>query len=173
MSASETSDLRCNSCRKPGAPFLCELCSEPTCKNCRHFLVEGSFAYKTHVPNSLKHTHYCGVCYDREVVPALDSYSETLEAAKNALFFFKTQVRPLPVIRRAAEPVRIQECADRDETVLRIGFLAIEAGYNSVIEAELKSEKIRHEGYQKSRWSGHGVPAEIDMVRLERRTDFD
>lgn len=159
----------CCACRQPRTDFACEACGERTCRKCAEILPEGTFSFLAEVPAALKHSRYCRLCFDREVQPAREAHDEILARAREAFFFFKTQVRPLPIVRRATKALRIEACADRDETILRLGFLACEAGYNGIVDAEITSEKVRNEGWQTSRWKGVGVPAEIDAERFGRR----
>ena len=83
--------------------------------------------------------------------------------------FFKTQRKEVPLIRRAKEAFRIEECLDRDETILRLAFLAAREGYNAVIEVEVLAEKIRMGSYQTSKWSGTGVAAQIDGAKVDQQ----
>jgi hypothetical protein len=165
-------EVRCVSCRKPcvsKTDFDCECCGERACKSCQEFLPEGTFSFRNDLPEELTHSRYCRVCHEREILPALESYEQTLEQAKQTLFFYKTYARPLPILRRAADPLRVNDCDDRDETILRLAFQTVEAGYNAVIEATITSEKVRNEGYQTTHWKGVATPAELDLGRLERR----
>ena len=164
------SKATCSSCYRPKATFSCDVCQEPLCKDCEEFLDESTFSFLREVPEILRHTHYCRVCYDQNVAQALESYNEILERARSVYFFFKTQKRQLPIVKRSKESVRVEACEDRDETILRLAFFAAEMGFNAVIEAEVTSEKIRNQSYQKSAWQGVGVPAEVDAIKLERRT---
>ncbi|MGK5084729.1 hypothetical protein WDW37_15655 [Bdellovibrionota bacterium FG-1] len=163
-------DSYCISCRKTQVQHTCGLCGESLCRGCVIFLEEEAFAFRTQVPDELKHTHYCAICFEATVQPELDEYQRIMALAREVYFFFGALRHPLPVLRRAKVPVQIADCIDRDETILRLGFLAAEAGYNGIIEAEVTGEKVRNNGYQKTRWQGIGRPAEIDTGRLERRT---
>lgn len=97
-----------------------------------------------------------------------------MERAKSVYFFFTTQkMNLLPLLGKAKEGISVKNCADRNETILRLAFLAAQLNYNAVILAEVKSEKIRNEGYQKSSWSGVGVPANVDAERIEKRNFRD
>ncbi len=42
---------------------------------------------------------------------------------------------------------------------MRMAFAAAKAGYDSLVDVELKAEKWRDHAYQKSVWHGTGVPA--------------
>lgn len=162
MSAAE-----CISCGKPKAVLNCEVCEEPLCKKCDQILDPGTFSFLAKIPADLTHLHYCGNCFDTLVAPELDVYQEVMERAKNAFVFFTTQRKETPLIRKAREVLKVSQCHDRDETILRLAFFAAQAGYNAIIEVEVQSEKLRNGAYQTSRWSGSGVAAQIDGKKLE------
>ena len=158
----------CISCRRPKASLSCEICFEPVCKSCERFLEASTFSFFETLPEELSHTHYCSLCYDSHVAPAFDSYSEIMERARGLYFFFDTQRKMIPVLKTSKENVRVESCNDRDETILRLGFLAAQQGYNAVTEAKVVCEKVRNAGYQKSKWQGVGIPAQVDAEKLER-----
>lgn len=159
----------CISCRRPKATVECEICQEPVCKECLQFLEASSISFLRKVPDVLAHRHYCPACYDTHVAPALEAYNQTMQQARGVFFFFQAQKRSLPILRRAPKQVRVEACEDRDETILRLAFMAAEQGFNAVIEAELTSKKVRNEGWHKTVWQGVGLPAEVDAERLARR----
>jgi hypothetical protein len=162
----------CTFCRRSEKPTQpCDLCQEPVCKDCQELLTPETFAFLPEPkPKELTLNRYCPGCFDTHVQPAQTQYEETLETAKQAYFFFKTQKAQLPITKRAQTPLKIESCPDRDETILRLAFLAIREGYNSIVDAEVTSEKVRNEGYQTSRWRGVGTPATVDTEKLERRS---
>ncbi|MGZ3698619.1 MAG: hypothetical protein ACXWP5_10815 [Bdellovibrionota bacterium] len=160
----------CISCRRPKATIACDLCHEPLCKNCEHFLDATTFSFLATVPENLTHTHYCPVCFNAQVEPALESYNEVMERAKKVYFYFKTQKRPPPILKKSKERVEVKDCDDRDETILRLAFFAAEQGFNGIIEAEVISEKVRNKSYQTSVWRGVGIPASVDGEKIERET---
>ena len=158
----------CISCRKPDPQYDCGVCGEGICKKCEEFLEVGSFSFLEKVPATLTHSHYCPACYQAEVAPALERYNETMEAARAVFVFFTSHKRPPHAVRLGQEKIRVENCDDRDETVLRLAFLAAERGGNALIDAEVVSEKLRIRGgaYQTSRWKGSAFAATIDESRL-------
>jgi hypothetical protein len=102
------------------------------------------------------------------IEPELEKYNELMERARGTYVFFSEQKRPPPLLSRALDPVEVKECADRDETILRLAFQAATRGCNALIETEVVSKKVRNEGYQKSTWRGVARPAQVDAERLER-----
>jgi hypothetical protein len=57
---------------------------------------------------------------------------------------------------------------DRDEALLRLAFFAAQGNYNSLVDVELTSEKVRNGGYQTLKWRGVGVPVHVNKKRLFR-----
>ncbi|MCM2323953.1 MAG: hypothetical protein NDJ90_11895, partial [Oligoflexia bacterium] len=148
--------------------LTCESCGEPVCKACVFFLEPDTFSFLRQLPAELKHSRYCPSCQAAHIAPALEAYEEKLERAREVYFFFVTQRKAIPLLRRSKEKLSVEDCGDRDETILRLAFQAVELGCNAVIEAEVLSEKVRNAGYQTSRWHGTGFPAEVDVARMER-----
>jgi hypothetical protein len=168
--------MRCECCLthiKPGQELTCECCSETCCKKCQTILREDTFSYSSQVAPELKHTRYCARCMDSVIEPALEAYREQLANAKNAYFFTPAFKKRIPVLKKAKSRVQIKGTPDRDETILRLAFLAIEQGHNAVIEAEVSAQKVRNEGYQKSLWVGSGLPVTIDLTKFEREQAYD
>jgi hypothetical protein len=161
-------NLECISCRRTKPTRECESCQEPVCKDCVHFLEASTFSFLKKVPEELTHSYYCQACNDTILAPALESYNETMEQAKKVYFFFHTQRKHIPLKNKSKETYHVEECADRDETILRLAFFAAEHGYNAIVNAEVTSKKVRNEGYQKSAWKGLGYPANVDADKLER-----
>lgn len=162
------SESACAICRAPKVAGNCELCELSACKKCMHFLPEDTFSFWKELPGELSFTHYCSNCQAEHVEPALDRYQELMAQAKEVVFCFDTQKRELPMLSKAKEKVFVESCPDRDETILRLAFQAVELGYTGVVDAVVTSKKLRNEGYQTSSWSGVGLPAMIDIERLNR-----
>ena len=125
------------------------------------------------IAENLSHTLYCSVCYDREVLPALEEYNETLERAKSVFVFFTTQRKEIPLIRRSKIKVQVTGRPDRDETIFRLGFLAAKEGYNAITEVNVFAEKVRNAGYQTSTWQGSGIPAQVDAEKMDRQDQLN
>lgn len=158
----------CTSCRRLKAELNCGNCKEPVCKGCAHFLEADTFSFLKEIPECLSHSYYCDGCYDTHVQQVLVTYQETMERARKAYFFFKTQRKQIPLIRKSKLKVHVGLCKDRDETILRLGFFAAEQGYNAIVEGDVTSSKVRNAGYEKMIWSGTGIPAQIDSSKLDR-----
>ena len=162
----------CVSCRRPKASFTCDMCHEHLCKECVTYLDSTAFSFRASVSEDLKHVRYCRTCYEQKVEPELHAYNEVLEHARGVYFFFSSQRKVPPTLRRSKQVLRVDKCEDRDATILHLAFQAAELGFNAVIDAEVISTKIRNAGYQKSWWQGSGFPAQVDAEKLEREARF-
>ena len=74
-------------------------------------------------------------------------------------------------MKRAAKPFRVDDCTDRDETLMRLAFLAAKADFNALLDVDIVAKKVRNFGYQTSQWQGIGVPARVDREKLEREEE--
>ncbi|MBX3020090.1 MAG: hypothetical protein KF799_00310 [Bdellovibrionales bacterium] len=121
------------------------------------------------VPAELGHDAYCSPCFEAQVVPVLEAYNQTLELAKDVNVFFRTQGKETRFIRRTEKPIQVRDCLDKDETVMRLAFMAAQAGFNALIDVDLSSEKVRNGGWQSSKWHGSAIPARVDEATLARK----
>jgi hypothetical protein len=144
------------------------MCHEKLCRNCTQFLEAGTFSFMSVIPPELSHSKYCSGCFAAHIETARVSYEETMEKAKNVFFFFTTQKKNPPLLKRARESISVLDCADRDETILRLAFTAVTQDFNAIIEGDVTHEKIRLGAYQTTRWKGTGVPALVDEIKMER-----
>ena len=160
-------ETKCSSCKKKDSVYSCGICEESLCKNCSLFLDDKTFSFRDDLPEELKHSHYCQVCYNETVDPAITEYQAQIKEAEQVFIFFATGKRKVPTLKKALRTVEVNNCTDRDETILRLGFIAVRGGYNAVIETELKCVKKRDHGWHKSMWSGEGRPALVDGPRMQ------
>lgn len=157
----------CSSCRLPKGTLECECCHAVQCKNCIQILKKNSFSFLKMIPQSLTFRNYCGACFDEKVLPELRLYEETMEKAKEVLVFFKGKGEETRLIRRVEKPIKVTSCDDRDETILRLAFYAAQANFNALVDVTITPEKVRHEGYQTTKWQGVGVPVQVDPKQYE------
>lgn len=114
----------------------------------------------------LCHTAYCPECFNSQVQPEIEKYNELIEKARDINVFEKTQGKETRLIKRIEKPVKITDCPDRDEALLRLAFFAAEKNYNSIIDVDLIPKKVQDGRYQKTIWSGSGVPANVSAHLL-------
>ena len=152
----------CISCRKPKAETDCGVCGEGICRKCRLFQPEGSFSYWSEpLAPELTHVNYCGGCFDAHVGPFKARYDELMDAARKINVFYKDSNSLFRIIRKSVRMLEVSEVTDRDDLVMRMAFMTAIAGYNSLVDVEISSKKVRNEGYQTQVWSGRGWSADI------------
>lgn len=118
------------------------------------------------IPAELNHTAYCQTCYNQKIVPAIEAYTQMMDQAKNILVYEKSQGKETRLIRRIEKPVKIVNCPDRQEAMLRLAFFAAEANYNAIVDVDLVPQKVRTGSYQTTLWSGTGIPANVSSDRI-------
>lgn len=164
--------MECVSCLDPKAKLTCELCGGPVCKTCAHFLGDEDFAFLSVKPAALSHSTYCPGCFDRDVAAALESYNARLAQARELPLYEKKQSRETKWVERKAEPVKVTGCPDREETLLRLAYQALELGYNALVDVQLSASKVRPGNYQTTVWDGVGTPANLDPERMPKDRAF-
>ncbi len=92
-----------------------------------------------------------------------------MESAKNVFVYYKAQSKETRLMKRSESPLQVNACADRDETVLRLAFLAVKLGFNAIIDVDLVSKKVRDGSYKILTWNGTAVPAIVDAEKLNRQ----
>ena len=160
--------MACETCRTPKTTQHCRLCEAGLCKRCAMNPPAGAFRYLKDVPAELTHPVYCQSCFTETVEPALTDYESTLEAAREVFVFFTTQKAHIPLLSKSHERVSVDSEEDRDALILKLAYLAALEGHNALIECDVRSEKVRNEGYQHSVWRGSAIPATVDASRLDR-----
>ena len=148
----------CSTCLKAGAGLTCGVCNIAICKNCAEFVDEEMLAYLPRPSKDLLHSAYCRPCHDEKVKPVQLQFEETLTKARDVSVYFKAQSKETRGYRRKDKAFAVDNCADRDQTVMRLAFLAAQAGFNLIIDVNLSSKKIITNGYQTSVWSGTAIP---------------
>ncbi|HAZ11336.1 MAG: hypothetical protein A2X86_20340 [Bdellovibrionales bacterium GWA2_49_15] len=159
----------CTTCKNPKATFHCGLCQELICKKCAQFLQEDSFSLLKKIPQEFAHSVYCIPCFNDKVGPELDTYNETVERAKNVFVYLIGQSKEYRLIQSTEEPVTVENCADRKETLLRLAFLAAQGNFNVLIGVDIQFKKSGDTSYKTITWSGTGIPALVDEDKMKRR----
>lgn len=139
------------------------------CEKCGAEPPRGAFQLQESAAPELKHLHYCPRCYTDRIEPALEKYVETLTLAREVFVFFVTQRKGIPLLKKSKETIRVTEQVDRDESILKLAFMAAERGFNAIIETDVKAVKKRNEGWQNNVWGGTAIPAQVDPAKMERQ----
>lgn len=158
----------CSVCQKPKATLECGICKSAICKKCARFIDEDAFSFLPRIPAEFVTGTFCNPCFEFKVSPEIDSYNQTMEAAKEIAVFFNDQGKETRLVKRLADPVQVFECNDRDETVLRLAFFAAQGNYNGIVDVDVRSKKIKSGNYQTHVWRGTAIPAHIDPKKLNK-----
>ena len=161
--------VQCSTCQKAKAPLVWGVCSGTLCKNCAQFLDEDAFSFLAKVPPEVSHTTYCQTCYDTHVVPQLVSYNSMMDQAREILIYYKDEGKDTRMYSRIEDKLVVLNCADRKEAILRLAFMAVQGGFNAVIDIDVYSKKIRTGAYQTLQWQATGIPTQITAPRMWRR----
>jgi hypothetical protein len=154
----------CIVCQKPKANLSCGLCHSPVCKSCAQFLNEDDFAFLSEAERKFANGSYCTPCFDSEISHELAAYGQIREQADDVIVYFKNQSKETRLFKRTKDILSVPSCTDREETVLRLAFLAAQKGYNAIIDVDISAEKVRSKGgYQSSNWRGTAVATNLDV----------
>lgn len=162
--------ILCSDCQKNKTALVCGMCACAVCKSCAHFLEPESFAFAPAVTPEIKHGVFCQDCFSEKVAGPLAEYFDVLETAKNIDVFYKDQSKETRLVRRKEKPVSVAPCDDREDVVMKLAFYAALGGFDSVVDIDLKSEKVHVGTYSKLVWKGTGVPAHAKgkVINTER-----
>ena len=152
----------CTHCRNAPATLNCGICNCALCKNCEEYVDPNSFSYREKVSTDLTQGHYCHACFESHLKPEIEKYQQTLEKAHAVYIFFESKPTPRTLLKKANKGISVNKCLDKDQTFLRLGFLAAEKGYNAVTNASVERTLPR------KLWKGKGIPALIDAKKQER-----
>jgi hypothetical protein len=158
----------CCNCHRPKANYNCELCEEFLCKACAQFMLEDRFSFLRKVPEILSKSIYCPRCFDANVAGPMTDYDATMERAKDIAVFFKEEGKRTRFFSRKEAPYTIEKCIDKDETILRLAFLAAQDNFNSIIDVNLVSEKIVVGSHKNLIWKGTAVPCQLEQRYLNQ-----
>ena len=103
------------------------------------------------------------------MAPVVDAYEENVARAKEINIFYKSQGKETRFIRRTEKLLRVDECLDRSEAIMKLAYMAATSGYNTLVDVEVEPRKIRNGGWQSSRWAGRAVPTQVEEEQLQRR----
>ncbi len=118
------------------------------------------------LPAELQNKTFCLNCYHQGVSESLEHYTEIVEKAKQVDVFSKTQTKETRRIKRVESPIRVVDCADKEEALLKIAFIAADKGYGTVVDVDLASKKHGEgKSYKKLVWSGSGIPVDPSLKK--------
>lgn len=156
----------CGICQKPKASLMCGICQTSICKNCAHFLDANHFSFLVSIPSELTKGTYCGPCFSEKVESHLEDYSACMDKAKSITVFDIADSKLTRNFKRKEKPFNVQDCADREEALMRLAFLTVKAGFNALIDVSITAKKVRSGTYQTTIYSGSGIPVHLNSTRL-------
>jgi hypothetical protein len=160
----------CSLCQKPQAQDTCGLCAGAVCRKCREKVAAGHFVYWGKLPVELSHTLYCGRCFDSVVAPKMQEYDTQVVLAKDVFVFHRGQGEETRHMKRTEVPLRVSGLTDRTDALMRLAFAAVQAGFNTLVDVDIKPEKVRSaSGYQTTHWNGSGIPTNADGAAIHKR----
>ncbi len=149
----------CQSCLSNITTLKCDLCQNSCCKDCTIFIDEDVFELVSMLPAKIYDKGLCSNCFNTEASPIIEEYKEILEKAKLVNVYDTDQTQETYKMPRHEKPLFIPECDDREETLLRLAFLAAQRGFNTLVDVDLQATKSKQPGtYKKHVWSGRGIP---------------
>ncbi|HRK01134.1 MAG TPA: hypothetical protein PLH57_00590 [Oligoflexia bacterium] len=149
----------------------CELCEESVCASCviRPTPERVQYWSSTDRPKETECKWVCPRCFDETLEPIYERYDQALEAAHNTHYFPKAYRGAPPVLRKARQPVTVDNGVDREDVLTKLQLVAVQQGFNGLIHLEIESKKQRMvDGYSKMVWRGTALPADLDTEKLER-----
>ncbi len=149
----------CAVCLKEKTSLICDDCADPTCKYCSVFMDETKFEYIDFVPDELRYKTFCQNCYHKHSAQ-IDLYQDNIRKAQQVTIFTKDQSAESKWMKRIEKPIVITDCLDRDETLLRMAFLAVQKGFDTLVDVDIKYTKVGDNSYKKYLWSGSGIPVD-------------
>lgn len=164
--------MSCCICQKSKTTLVCGICEQDLCKSCTEFVDSDQFSFMKTPPAFLKNSAFCKACYIEKIDPELIRYNEIMEAAREIAVFEITQGKETRFIKRLEEKLVVKNCADRDETVMRLAFFAAQMGYNSIVDTDIVAKKIREGSRQHTVYDGSAVPVNVSEDKLMKDRSF-
>jgi hypothetical protein len=163
----------CAICNKLKTTLDCAICESRICKSCAEFITSVTFQYIDIIPPKMEHTSaFCTQCYATDVLPAIEDYQGIVELAKNIRVFDKTQTKETRLIKRLEDPVTVEHCVDAKEATMKMAYIAAKRNFNSIVDVEIKTFKIRNGTYQTSDCTGVCVPVNVSDDKLIKDRSF-
>lgn len=163
----------CETCRSAKTALRCGICEEATCKTCSQFLEPDAFSFLPVIPADLTEEVYCHACFESKVRTAHEEYERTKTAAANIGVFFKDQGKETRLIPRSKTiKYVIDECADRDELILRFAFRAVLDGFTTLVDVDITPVKLRDGTFQRTIFKGSAVPANAEERHIIKDKSF-
>ena len=156
----------CEICNKNKTSLRCDSCGDASCKTCVEFIDEDHIEFVVLLPEDLKNKTFCSNCYNQGIDERLIRYRVIAEQAKDVDVFGKKQTKETRRIKRIEEPLKVTDCEDREEALLRLAFMAADKGFKTIVDVDVISKKIGEgKSYKKLVWSGYAVPVDPEIKK--------
>ena len=152
--------LECQTCLSQKTALKCSECSEATCKSCSYFIDDTVFDFTDLLPENIKDQIFCTPCYHKIADPVLEKYKDCLEAAKDVNVYGAKQGHETGLIKRLEKPILVKDCSGREEALMRLAFFAAQKGYDTLVDVDIKPNKVGKGTYKKLIWNGVGTPVD-------------
>ena len=152
--------IECQSCFKNKSFLECSNCKEAVCKSCACFVDETSFEFANFLPEDISGQTFCPSCYTIKADPVLTEYNLILDRAKSVNVYSIKQSNETALIKRIEKPIKVKDCADREEALMRLAFITAQKNFDTIVDVNISSIKIFDSKYRKLIWTGVGVPVE-------------
>lgn len=157
----------CAVCNHKKAPLECGVCHSKICKSCTEFLLPDTFQYIDQLPQKFGDAlAFCMNCYTVDVLPEVEKYQEILAIAENIRVFDISQTKETRLIKRLEPPISVKHCLDVQEATMKMAYIAARLNFNSIIDTDIKTTKIRDGSYQTSECSATCIPANVSEEKL-------
>lgn len=156
------STTACTICNNPKANVSCRECDSAVCKSCIEFVGDDVFEFDEYTEENSPVGHYCSTCYTTEIVPRLEVYNEIVERAKEVSVFSTEKGKESRLIKRTDVHLKIDECADKEDLIMKLAYMAAKAGYNSIVDMDLVYTKVRDGSFKLANWSGTATAANLN-----------
>lgn len=161
-------ETKCSECQKNAAHLKCGLCEAALCRSCAEVCNEPDFSFFKVAPKGLLHGIFCETCFQQTVLPQIDVFNEVMDKAKDVMVYMKDQSKESRLFRRTEKPIVVENCNDREDTLLRLAFQAVQLGFNAIVDVELAPTKVIDHAYQTTSWRGVAMPVQATAAQLRR-----
>ncbi len=158
--------LGCSVCGKSRAPLVCGCCHQMICKSCTDFLEADEFYLLDKNPLNTDDKAFCQVCYQEKVLPEMQKYQDLVALAKNIQVFMKNQSKETRLIPRLEKTLRVENCKEPEEVMMRLAIMAVQKKLNALIDMDIVGKKVKDGSYSTTIFSGSAVPAEFNDRRV-------
>ena len=87
-------------------------------------------------------------------------YKEHLILAEQVNTYDIKQGNETSRIRRIEKPIKVENCGDKKEALMKLAFMAAQKGFDTLVDVDIQSEKIGSGTYKKLIWKGRAVPVD-------------